>query len=99
MTLIAPRPNSGKAVNREQLKTPDGRVFRIGDYVLYHASVGPGYPLLEANVTAIVAGTRGEPLLMVSLGDGEGTRMPDASSVHLDERPLPGCRWCTGRGS
>ena len=38
-------PAAGKPRRRE-IRTDDGRVFRVGVEVLYHASEGPDYPLL-----------------------------------------------------
>ncbi len=86
-------PPAGKPRRRE-IRTDDGRVFRVGVEVLYHASEGPDYPLWAAQVKDILNTSRGEPVLVLRLDDPEGIRLPDASEVHLDGRPLASCRWC-----
>ena len=97
--LWAATPRSGRrpAGQRRELLTADGRVFHIGDAVLYHASVGPEYPLWTAWIDAIVERPSGVPVLVLHLDDHDGARLPDASTVHLDARPLVNCRWCAAR--
>jgi len=85
---------------RRELLTADGRVFHVGDAVLYHAPVGPEYPLWTAWIDAIVerASERaGDLVLVLHLDDHAGPRLPDASVVQLDARALAGCRWCAAR--
>ena len=91
------RPGYHRRQQGHELRTADGRVFRVGAAVLYHASTEPEHPLLEARVDAIVEGADGEPVLVLRLDDDGGTRLPDALGVHLDARPLAGCPWCVPR--
>ncbi len=65
--------------------------------MLYHASVGPEYPLWTAWIDAIVERASGGPVGVLHLDDHQGRRLPDASIVHLDARPLASCRWCAAR--
>ena len=77
-----------------ELRAADGRRFRQGDRVLYHANLAPEYPLWEARIAAFLAGSGPEPVLVLTFVDRDGTRLPDASAVHLDADPLAGCRAC-----
>ena len=97
LSVATPPPGRRPVGQRRELRTADGRVFHIGDAVLYHASVGPEYPLWTAWIDAIVERAGGVPVLVLHLDDHEGARLPDASIVHLDARPLPGCGWCAAR--
>ena len=100
MTTEAATPDSTApraSQRRRELRTADGRLFRAGDEVLYHASLEPDHPLVAARVETIVQVSRGPAVLVLNLEHPEGTRFPDASCVHLDQRPLAGCQWCAER--